>query len=1415
MDQSPVVTGLRKQYPGYNDIPDSDFVTAVHDAHYKDMPEEDFYKAMDDAYSPKPAMQPQTHWAGNVLHALGDAAKSLPGEVWKDATGLGSGIGTGLGAHTLEDTAQLPTETPAALRARGFQPKQVLAVLKGNSDIQQQETGALLDASKKATSDTARGAAFAATLPIGGEAMFGKGAVFAAVKNPLVRHAIAGALGVGTYQAARTGLEEGSLDNVPKAGLEGAAMGAVAGPIMHTALGAVGRVLQAPFKAFGNTVLDAGARKAAQTTAAGVAATKTFMETWADKFNGDMLRNMPDLHQALLSGKATPQETAQRVVQRVFFNDAPGGNMNPDAWAPLEQKVSAKIAKWGLAQPGFRIGLRNPLAAEFPAADIGGNTVPNNVAPEPNVLGQTNLSPTQDMSNMTTAPNPVEPNAQTLPAGPGNAMLQTEGNVPPGMTGGSAPDPNQVTLPEGASAPQAPVTPMAVEPSAPPAPTPFTPEGAALPPETPLPFNTPPELGQPLGINPALATEPNPATALGGDLQGAGQAVAPGTPPGSPLNLPPQLGGLTPISGEAQAAGAAPTLEPNAQAPTGAAGIEPNTVPGTLSPAGTQAQAGSLAAVLQEPSGTQGKWREFVDTIGPGSGADISAAIESNASPVTEELTKTPPAPAPGRWHQVDMFADANIAAAKQRMNKRGVRLNAFIDPADVADASIIGANYMLKGATSFADWSEKMLKEFGETVKPHLQRLYGEAKAAFDNRRPIGNDDVRRVATDYVANIGLGPGQTHGYQMLNTDIATKIAKAYDALPLTAKEGSPAYRAAVNSYKALVQEIEEQYQHMVDSGVKVEFVTDDPYPNSSAMMKDVRTNNRLRVFASQEGHHPFLTADQTNQFRAVHDYFGHAAEGYEFGPRGEDNAWRKHAAMFSDDAIPAMSTETRGQSSWVNFGPHRDLLPSERPFAPQKFGVLPDWVWEDAIKARKRDAARLASGVTKAGEGTTSIDDVAKAVTKGVKLTTNPKSQVARALADGSVGIPEWNTRNPGSKGWYSHSIDDMMHQTETEFPTLQDNPGKQGLFKLMLAVSSMGRKPTQNYDYATRMFAQYEKTGKLPLLGRTGQELGLFGRSAAPKFNDLVKQFAGNEQGMVDFLTSQDAKGRYNSVNIFGPKIGRFYLNLFGIHGEVTVDRWMTRWWNRVTGVRTVEDAPSEDTRKLITDSITTLAAQNGIAPDEAQAILWDREKRTWRDAGLVDPGDLDFAQAAKLIIANRRASLGKAATSFAAQGVTSGTQKAAMTPALEAEADIATKFLKKKYPVVSPSNLEDGIRSQSLWVAPDGSAVLVPEHQYASSAALRALRLGEKKVGYEGGYRWDNHGLLQRGFIRVQNSGHQFNMEAVQNATNAQRQAITKMSRGKTFLGVLGNFKGTNEAPHLNTWGDMRRAMDAATGD
>lgn len=102
----------------------------------------------------------------------------------------------------------------------------------------------------------------------------------------------------------------------------------------------------------------------------------------------------------------------------------------------------------------------------------------------------------------------------------------------------------------------------------------------------------------------------------------------------------------------------------------------------------------------------------------------------------------------------------------------------------------------------------------------------------------------------------------------------------------------------------------------------------------------------LKVFKTPDDfNHPLLSAEENDLFRAIHDYFGHAKEGHQFGPKGEENAYRVHSSMFSPEARKAMATETRGQNSWVNYGPYGEANranPKNTKFADQKTVLMPD-----------------------------------------------------------------------------------------------------------------------------------------------------------------------------------------------------------------------------------------------------------------------------------------------------------------------------------------------------------------------------------------------------------------------------------------------------------------------------------------
>jgi hypothetical protein len=218
---------------------------------------------------------------------------------------------------------------------------------------------------------------------------------------------------------------------------------------------------------------------------------------------------------------------------------------------------------------------------------------------------------------------------------------------------------------------------------------------------------------------------------------------------------------------------------------------------------------------------------------------------------------------------------------------------------------------------------------------------------------RPDANADAQAVANTYNEAHGR-PTVDHGYAEVDQARARTIADAYDVLPVDDRN-NPQVKAA---YAALTREIDEQWDHAVQSGMTFEPWEEEgqPYQTSSEMAADVKANKHLYFYTGGNPHpllderDPETGLSANDRLRAIHDYYGHAAGGYGFGPRGEENAWIAHSQMFSPNARRAMTTETRGQNSWVNFGrqnyaadgTHTNTPLTERAYATQKVALLPD-----------------------------------------------------------------------------------------------------------------------------------------------------------------------------------------------------------------------------------------------------------------------------------------------------------------------------------------------------------------------------------------------------------------------------------------------------------------------------------------
>ncbi|GAA1873485.1 hypothetical protein [Asanoa iriomotensis] len=178
-------------------------------------------------------------------------------------------------------------------------------------------------------------------------------------------------------------------------------------------------------------------------------------------------------------------------------------------------------------------------------------------------------------------------------------------------------------------------------------------------------------------------------------------------------------------------------------------------------------------------------------------------------------------------------------------------------------------------------------------------------------------------------------PPEEYARVRLDPLVGTAIADAYVAAPIRDERAYPAYaafcRETLAQYHFLVGRVE-----FGGLGVDVRVVDEDPYADAESMIEDAR-RSRLKVWASTAtgNPHPYLSDNENDMFRAVHDVFGHAAIGRGFDRHGEEAAWMKHSRMYSPLAGRALATETRGQNCARIFGY------TDGQFAEQKVALLP------------------------------------------------------------------------------------------------------------------------------------------------------------------------------------------------------------------------------------------------------------------------------------------------------------------------------------------------------------------------------------------------------------------------------------------------------------------------------------------
>lgn len=268
----------------------------------------------------------------------------------------------------------------------------------------------------------------------------------------------------------------------------------------------------------------------------------------------------------------------------------------------------------------------------------------------------------------------------------------------------------------------------------------------------------------------------------------------------------------------------------------------------------------------------------------------------------------------------------------------------------------------------------------------------------------------------------------------------------------------------------------------------------------------------------------------------------------------------------------------------------------------------------------------------------------------GRKLDYKNDEDFARAVAQADDEIAFQLAQENSGLDWYEEDVKKAFEYTAQVIPELNSEQ-KRLLFSVMAGIMSPQTNARDNWFIAAKAFQHYIATNTIP--GKNPETGGLWqgGTQSANKkvqldfLNNMVADLG--ERQALEWLTGQHSvkevnefRQKYGNIKsgiggkatdqviglyAFGPKVGPFVSNLNGIH-DVTVDKWMTRTFNRYFGTMVdadgkIIDAPTEPQRKAVKQLVNEAAQNANIKPYQVQSLLWFFEQRLFRELGTPAP--------------------------------------------------------------------------------------------------------------------------------------------------------------------------------------------------
>lgn len=508
-------------------------------------------------------------------------------------------------------------------------------------------------------------------------------------------------------------------------------------------------------------------------------------------------------------------------------------------------------------------------------------------------------------------------------------------------------------------------------------------------------------------------------------------------------------------------------------------------------------------------------------------------------------------------------------------------------------------------------------------------------------------------VADQYAQGIGIKLERQPEYVKIDEGRAKRIADAYAAMA-----HAPQDPAVQEAYENLTRQAVAQYQALVDAGYKFWFVDLGRSDNQEYVstpwnaMRDIRANQTMGVFPTDDGFgsgdggefdgNPLLAETPfewpvgdldgpmkrvlaNDIFRAVHDAFGHGLEGSGFRAQGEENAWQAHARLFTGSALGALTSETRGQNSWLNYGPHgehnRTAKTEDTIFADQKTGLMPEWTWQEGFSGQPQVSRRGRRemhepddlfGEEVGDRGAMVMNWIIQAPTDARKALGLPSFREARSITKrmfaeavdkyrrGRIRMDDrspkavdrlssalaeevqWYVGYSKDSGidWYGTKFQRAVDELAKTEPSLKERENR-GLFTALLAITSDGTEVQENLNSAMAMYQSFLAGQKLAdsTPGKGKYESSY--QKNAELLDDMIDALglAGTVDFLLDDVYAAEAKaevagmGEKSNINDYpdDARVPRAAVYLGPKLGAFYANLMgntgyltMDRWWNR-----------------------------------------------------------------------------------------------------------------------------------------------------------------------------------------------------------------------------------------------------------